>query len=220
MPVAGEHSDALRLQVDSTDVLHLAAVGTVPGVVPLAAAGRNGRGYGRLQSDDGVNYTWTAPGSSTRGPAVQCSVDGDYLLCDGEDVCKWLRVRIYTSYTRSSPVSSLVHLGDVYAGGTTDDDVTAAEATAGDVATYTITLTNAGRVGIDSIVAWVDAAVSGIEISTDGVSYSTPTTESTGLSLGALAIDASITLYLRRTISAGAGADPDVLDLLHFAFDA
>lgn len=220
MPIAGEQSDALRLQVESADVLHLAAVQTVPGVVPLAAAARNGPGYGRLQSADGARYTWTAPGSATPGPAVHCSVDGDYLLLDGEDLDKWLRIRVYTSFTRSSPVSTRVHLADVYAGGTCHADVLAAEASAGDVSTYTITLANAGRTGLDAIVCWVDAGTSGIEISADGVSYSAPNSEATGLALGSLAIDASTILYLRRAIDPGAEADPDVLDLLHFAFDA
>ena len=92
-------ADALHVTVDTVEVRHLAVVGTLPGVVPLLASARNGPGIGLMQSegDDGTWLSWRAPGSTLYGTAVHCSPDGTFLLCDGEDPDKWIRVDVYAA---------------------------------------------------------------------------------------------------------------------------
>jgi len=212
-------ADAIRVKVVETEITHLTAVRTLPGVVILRAAARNGPGSGQLQSQgDGAMLAWQAPGSATFGTPVDCSSDGTYLLRDGDDADKWVRVQVYVAHLLPSAHQQRVYLADRYANGPPHDDVTAAEATAGDVVTYQLRLYNESPVVVADVDAWVDASVSGLEISDDGASWSTPTTEETALDLGSLAPGDYATLHLRRTIGAGANADPDVLTLLHYSF--
>ena len=220
MAAVATQADSLRLSVSGVEVKHLGCVGAVPGVAPLLAAARNGPGSGDLKTEgDGTWILWRAPGSSSYGTPVALSGDGAYLLEDGDDRDAWLRVQAYTSYLLPAGAAGRVLLGDVYAGGTTDDDVAAGEATAGSVTTYTITLRNDSAMRLGRLVAWLDAATAGIEISDDGVAWVNPTSEATGLELPDLGPGATDTLHLRRTIAALADSDPEVLDVFHVAFD-
>jgi len=216
----GARADGVRIKLASLEIKHLAAVGTLPGVVILQAAARNGPGTGQLQSSsDGTRLAWRAPGSDTFGAAVVCGSDGPYLLEDGEDPNKWLRVQIYASYLASTPRDARVYLGDLFANGPPHDDVTAQEASAGDVTIYSLELVNESAVNISDLRAWIHATVSGLEISDDNATWVNPTTEATGLSFGSLASGASKTLWLRRTIAAAAASDAKILTLLHFAWN-
>ena len=216
----GSRADAIRVKIASLEVLHLAAVETLPGVVILQAAGRNGPGTGQLQSSgDGTLVAWRAPGSATFGTAIDCGSDGAYLFEDGEDANKWLRVQVYASYLASTPRDARVYLGDLFANGPPHDDVTAQEASAGDVTIYSLELVNESAVNISDLRAWIHATVSGLEISDDNATWVNPTTEATGLSFGSLASGASKTLWLRRTIAAAAASDAKILTLLHFAWN-
>ena len=72
---------------------------------------------------------------------------------------------------------------------------------------------------MSEFVVWLDAAVSDLKISDDGVDWVNPTTEATGLEFDDLAVHESVTLHLQRTISASASYDPDVLNHLHAAWN-
>ena len=115
-----------------------------------------------------------------------------------------------------------VFLADRYANGIGHDDVTAGEAAAGDVAEYELTVANDSSDTVCNILAWLDASAEGsayLELSDDGVSWSSPTTEPTGVALGNIVAAGSATLYARRTIPAAEPFDPAVLTHLHFGFD-
>lgn len=217
-PGTGRHADAMRVTASGAQVDSLRWAGSIPGVVPLAIAGRNGPGYGRLRSTgDGTWLAWTAPGSATPGVPVYCGSDGTYLLEDGADRSKWIRVQVYASYL-GNPTETRVALGDRWNNPIGHDDVTESEADAGDVETYTLTLTNDSAVLLSQIAAWLDDDVEDLEISDDGSTWVSPTTEATGLEFDDLAPGYSHTLHLRRTIAASSAADPDVLNHVLLAF--
>lgn len=218
-----EGVDSIRIEQSGTEVRHLEAVRTLPGVVVLNVAASNGPGMGRLKtSGDGTLLAWQAPGSSTFGTAVDVSADDTYLLADGEDADKWIRVEVYADYLAPTPRSTRVHLKDLYENGPGHDDVTAAEASAGDVVTYELGVANDSAATVYNIRAWLDAAADGnayLELSADEVDWSTPTSEPAGVELGNVLTGNSATLYVRRTIPASESYDPDLLAHLHFGFD-
>lgn len=219
----GRAADSLRLYDDwesPAEVPSLDLIGTIPGVRPVAVAGRCGPGIARLRANaDGSALAWRAPGSAAWGPWVGVPADGTYLLPDGTDGDAWLRVYAHTAHIPAQPADALVELADRYENAVAGDDVTASEASAGDATVYELVLANDGTVTAGNVRAWLDASVAGLELSADGTSWSSPTTEAAGIVFGDLAPGDAATVYLRRTIAAGAGADPAVLNLPHFAFD-
>jgi len=239
MPTVATHADALRVEIDSVEISHLVAVGTIPGVSVAAVAARNGPGVGRLKSD-GDKLAWQSPGSSEFGEPVTCAVDGSYLLEDGEDRDKWVRVQVYVSHLHPGHAAGRVALADRYAAGVGHDDVTAEEAAAGDLATYTLSLKNAGTAWLSNLRAWLGSVPTAggwrdmfalmlgwhsggpagrLEISDDGATWVRPGSEDAALVLPDLGPSATDTLHVRRTVDGGASAAPDVLAFLHFAFN-
>ena len=218
MTTVATEADALRIMVSGVELRSLRLVGTLPGLVPLAVAGLNGPGTGRLRSTgDGLTVQYRAPGSSTYGQAVTIAADGAYLLEDGENRSKWLRVQAYTSHM-IGPSEAEVRLLDRWEIGPAGDDVTASEAAAGDVATWSATIQNDSTDTVYGITAWLDSSTSGLEISDDGVTWVNPTSQAAGLDLGDLAAAGTTPLYFRRTISAGAPPDSDILAQVRLAF--
>jgi hypothetical protein len=213
-------ADAIRIESDSVEVHHLAAVGAVPGVVPLLAAAKNGPGVGVLSfNEDGTLLTWQAPGSSTPGDAVDCSADGNYVLTDGEDRDKWLRVEIHAAYCE--PVRNAnVLLSDRYNNGLSGRDTTAAEAAAGHVLEYSIALRNTHTERVSNLRVWIDSGGDDhTALSWDGVNWSLPYSYAAGVWRESIAPAATALLYLRRTIPAAESADPKQPVRLQFAFD-
>lgn len=121
------------------------------------------------------------------------------------------------------------------------DDVTGAEEQAGDIEYRCVYLRNTGGVDAQSTVVWLSAntadadttidiglgtsAVNGTEqtvanenTAPSGVTFSAPTTEGAGLSIGTLATTEHKALWLRRTVTAAAGASNDTFTLAA-AFD-
>jgi hypothetical protein len=218
MPADYSGADALKIEPSGVLLESLQRLGEVPGVVIDRIAGRNGEGIGELTcigADKGVG--WKAPGSSRFGAAVVAAADGFYLLEDGEDASKWVRVYVYRDYLITGRTAR-VYLKDRYENRLGYDDITAGEATAGDVSSWTLELYNAGASTFHQFRVWIDAAVSGLDISDDGASWVAPTTKETALELPDLGAGLADMLHLRRTIVAGAVADPKVLNRLHFAF--
>ena len=136
----------------------------------------------------------------------------------GEDLGKWLRVEVSAAYLCACPTEAEICLADVYGNAIAHDDVIAAEAAAGSVETYTITMVNDGDLILSQIKVWLDAATDDLEISDDGASWVSPTTEATALEFPDLAPGSEDTLHLRRTIAAASEADPAVLNHLHIGF--
>ena len=219
MVAVGRHADALRIRNGGSELPSLRCIRTVPGVRVLMAAGLNGPGTGYLRSIDGW-LQYKAPGSETFGLRVAVPADGNYVLEDGEDIDKYLRVQVYADYLVTGSIESPVELADRFAGTIPHDDVTAGEAAAGDVADYSFTIYNAGPGIISQIKAWVDYRDQHTQISDDDATWVKPTSESAALEFADLLPGASHTLYVRRTIVAGSPADPDVLRLFHTSFHA
>lgn len=221
MASAGEHSDALRITQTAVESPSLVATGTIPGVVVLAALGRCGPGRGRLISSGptGNLLSWRAPGSATAGVPVDVSGGGEFLLEDGDDRDAGLRVEVFPAYLIGAGAAAVVTLKDRFANEMGHDDVTEEEAAAGDIEAYTVTLTNVSGMTLERVKVWLDAAVTGLEISANGTDWSAPTTEETAVALANIAPEADATLHVRRTIAPGADADPSVLNVLRVAFD-
>jgi hypothetical protein len=215
-----EAADALRIEYAGVEVTHLVAAGSPHGVQILQAAARNGPGTGRLLTNmTGDGLQWRAPDSATYGPEVDVSVAADYLLHDGDDNGKFLRVHVYSDYLVAEDWSD-VELRENHNNAVASDDVSAAEAAAGDVETHMLTLRNAGANAISDVRAWIDAAVDYMEISDDNATWVAPTDRGTALVMANLAAGETDTLYLRRTIPAATSSAAEVLVLPHFSFDS
>jgi len=221
MPAVATHADAIRMEISGVETPQLHHAGTLDGVAIAFVAGRNGPGTGYLASDSsGTSVAWKAPGSSSYGTYIDVSAGGSFVLEDGDDPDCYVRVTVTASRLPESIDEARVLLMDRYGNGVSHDDVTAGEAAAGDVTTHTITLTNDSNVSVSHVKAWLDAAVSGLEISNDGASWASATTEATGIDIDDIPGNGGTkTLHLRRTIGAGAPADADVLNHIHLAFD-
>ncbi len=216
--LAGTRSDAIRVLDGATEVQVLSVAGAVPGVTPLAAGGANGVGVGTMRQNPSGTLQWKAPGSSNYGPALTVPVDGSYVLEDGDDASAYIRVQVAVSFQGAAAAEAEVRTQDRF-NELGPDDVTAGEASAGDVSSWSVTLENQGAANVRDLLVWLDAAVAGLEISDDNATWVSPTSEGAALAMAAdLAPGATDTLYLRRTISAGATSDPDVLHHLHLSW--
>jgi hypothetical protein len=194
-------------------------IGTIPGVIPLLAAGRNGPGSARLASSgDGTYLRWRAPGSTVYGAPERCAADGNYLLRDGLDACKWLRAQVDASELASGARETVVTLVDRFNTAIASDDVSAAEATAGDVEDHTVTLKNQGNKILSWLKVWIDPVVVSLQMADDGATWVSPTNKSSALTLPDLAVAGTDVLHIRRTITAGASFDGGLLNHLHFSW--
>lgn len=218
--LAGTRADALRVRVAGSDVQSLALVGTIRGVTPLAVAGLCGEGTAKLRSTGAPprRFQFRAPGSSTWGEEVTVAATGEYLLEDGADRSKWIRVRVDLAWLPDGPAEANVFLRDRW-NELGPDDVTAAEAAAGSVDPLTLDLVNVSPNRLDGLRAWLVSGTVDLELSPDGSAWSAPTTEGAGISLGALAPSASVPLYVRRTITAGAPPATKVLNRLRLSWE-
>lgn len=216
---AGTRGDRIAVKASGVEVLQLGVAGTIPGVAPLAAGGANGPGTGQLRQLANGRLQWKAPGSSTFGGEIFVGLGGHFLLEDGDDAADWLRVSVTTAFVVAGAADAKVFTQDRF-NEVGPDDVTAAEALAGDVSTSTLTLENTSGANVVDLVVWLDPSTVGLEISDDGVSFVTPTTKGTALAMATpLAPGATDTLHIRRTIGAGASSDPDVLNLLPMSWE-
>lgn len=213
----GTRADGLRLMQATAEFASLRVAGALAGVVILAAAGQNGTGSGRMIAGP-AGIRWQAPGSSAPGPIVPAAADGSYLLEDSNPD-KWVRVQVYKSYLPNSG-EARVFFQDIY-NGLGPTDVSAASALSGAVDTAQFILTNVSPVVVVSVKLWLDPSVSGLEVSSDGLSYFTPTSEADPnvIFWGSINPGGGVNLYIRRTIAAAAASSPAVLNLLRYAWN-
>jgi len=229
MPALNTRADALKLAFYETPpavgllVPMLAPLRTIPGVTILGASHRNGPGKGLLRSElDGRSISWRAPGSGTFGASVIAEADADYLLEDGEDRGKCLQVRVKTAYLRPAPIEQPVYLQDRW--NLIFEDIPALLAGTGHVGGFVgvhLELRNVSPGTITNIRAWKDPASGSIlVISGDGITYTDPTTEETGLELGSLGPGATRDFYVSYYgIPPNTPSDPRIFAGLHFRFD-
>lgn len=221
--ISQTRSDAVHLESGGYEAGPLLAVGTISGVVIRAVAQRNGRGAGRLVAGvdtvtGAATLAWQAPGSGTPGAPQPLEYANDYLLEDGEDTSKWIRIAAYPGYLATSG-QARVFLKDGY-NTLGPQDVGAGDAAAGQVVDTTYQLKNRSTHLVTNVRLWIDAAVSGLEVSADGISFFTPTSEldPNVLAWASIAAGASVDVTVRRTIAASAASDPARLNVIHFAW--
>ena len=113
--------------------------------------------------------------------------------------------------------------GTAVANGGADSDITEAQATTGVVQTWTRDLKCQSNVGASQVKAWLDTDhAAGIEISTDGAGWVSPKGKmdnrpAAALDFADVPAGSSITVHFRRTIAAGAVADPDIFVVLYLS---
>lgn len=216
----GTRNDGLRLQLAASDVASLRAVGTLAGVVILAVAARNGPGQGILIAS-AAGISWQAP-HGLAGAPQPITADGSYLLEDGADPSRWIRIQAYAAYLPQSG-NALVSLGDQYAG-VGIDDVSAANATAGIIETTQFSIKNMTANAITGVTLWIDATGNGygtVSISSDGANFFKPLSQGDPnvLTWASIAPAASANLWVKRTIGAGAASNAGLLNLLQYAWN-
>lgn len=219
--LAGMHADGVRVQVSSVDVELLAIVGTIRGVTPLAASGRGGPGTASIRSVAGspIGLQFQAPGSSTWGAITFAPATGDYLLEDGADPQKWLRVHVDLTWLSPTVEQGSVYLRDRW-NELGPDDVATADAAAGIVEVLTLGLKNASPDTVWNLKAWLGSSHAGLALSPDNVTFTSPTNEGTAVALTSpLAKGASVPLYMKRTITAGASPAAAILNQLELSWD-
>lgn len=223
MPAVATQADSLRWELSASEILSLTATGGPAGCEVVTAAARNGPGIGLLQvGQDGASLQWRAPYTKPRlGGRVAIPSDGTYLLTDQTDPSKWVRVEVTRDFLVPSAAAE-VELVDVWQNVISADDVTAGEASAGDVLAYTAELHNDGPMTAYNVRAWLDSAASSyLEIATSGGGpWSAPTTDAGGLALADIAPGGSVTLHLQRTIPSSTSFDPRVLAHVLVGFDS
>jgi len=204
----------------------LRAVGTIPGVVVLAAAGRNGPGAGQLRSyGDGALLSWRAPGSSFEGAPVTCAADGEYLLEDGAEANKWLRVHVYRAHL-CGPSQASVLLEDLYNNAIAITDIDGLAAEIGSDDEQWVDLHNINSVTLGNVRAWIDPDYSwdgtdGLQIRKSGGAWKAPNAEDHPdvLIWDSLGPGQTVRLEGLRQYAAEAESDPGILARLHFGFD-
>jgi len=213
MPEIATRADGVRLTSGSSEVIHLADLGVIPGVIITAVAGLCQSGVARLRCIDGLGVQFKAPGSSGWGAAVSPSLDGEYLLEDGSNADCWCRAYIYLDDLQAGTEAE-VTLTNIYDNAVVDDDVTAAEAASGATLDHAVAIKNDSGAAIHKLTVWIEAG-GGIDyISPLGSSWVNPTDEDSGLAYGDLAAGSSTPLHIRRVIGAAASADPKVTGAL------
>ena len=92
---------------------------------------------------------------------MDVSAGGSFLLEDGDDRDKWARVSVTASRLAGTPAEARVLTREVYGNGVSYDDVSSAEASAGDVQTWELALANDSHIWLTGVLVWIDSTVSG-----------------------------------------------------------
>lgn len=92
----GYGPDALRLQDGGADSPSLHSVGIIPGVWVTEPGGGNQEGTGTIRNtgSNGRLLSYKGPDSDTWGPEIHVTQDGEYVLMDGENFSKYIRVQV------------------------------------------------------------------------------------------------------------------------------
>jgi hypothetical protein len=211
---------------DLVEVKHAHTIGSISGVVPLVAGGRNrltdGSASIRSTGSTGRRLSWRAPGSSSYGLDVDIPTDGIYTLCDGDDLTRCIRVEVHGDHVRETGSSASVNIADVLNNTIGGDNVTAADATAGTTDTIPLTAFNQSRHTAHRVKVWLVENAANLELSLDDIAYFSPTSETDPnvIDLAAtLPRGSTAELYLRRTVSAGSTFDAGILSSIRFGWD-
>ena len=197
-------------------------VGTIPGVNITFVAAGNGPGIGRLRSEsDGVTMRWTPPGETIEGPPVLGDVDGEYLV-ESPDPRKWIRINITAAFLLPNAAESRVHLSPNLGrfANFADNDITAAQASSGDLQTYTVTAENESVKDIFGLRIWLDPLPRSPFLNIDdGIGgWLNPRSEAAARVLGDIAPGANVSFLIRRLVAPSQPFDPKVVNDARFSF--
>ncbi|MEK6798961.1 MAG: hypothetical protein AABZ12_08365 [Planctomycetota bacterium] len=225
MPDVNTREDSLRLKMATSPFAELRllfAIGTVPGVIFGECGRRNGVGKGSLRyGAQEKALRWKAPGSGVYGAAAVVGNGGTFLLEDGADTDKYVRVTVQAAYLPASDAETAVFLlDDPSLGPRMFLDVPKEEALAGVTNVIPVTLSNVGRSVMTNLAAWMDPATRFLSISGNDTTYVAPTDEASALALGTLAVGAERAFYVKQIIPAGTLYTPREIAGLQFRFDA
>jgi hypothetical protein len=219
--IPDDGNDAIEIAISGAEVISYTATGTLEGVEVVHISGACSPGEGMMRATgDGLTLSWKAPGDSGFGTDVAIEGDGEYVLLSADE-SQWIKVEVYTSWMPGGPQSAAVQLHENYANGVAGDDVTSAQASGGHQTNLTFTAENkTGRI-MTSVRFWLTAAAAavGFELSTDGVSWSAPTSEGAAIYDGTLSPGTPVTFHIRRTIAASTESDPHVTNQINYSFN-
>jgi len=110
-----------------------------------------------------------------------------------------------------------IYLTEIYNNEIALPDVTAAEALAGDVSTFSVTIKNDGKVVLSQIGAWMDGTTAlWVQISQDNVAFSAPQSRAAALVFPDVKPGDTFTLYIKRTIPANTTYYPRIRTKIYF----
>jgi len=201
---------------------------TLSGVWVEWIAPRNPIGIGRLRSfGDGAALAWRRPGSTTFGTPVPIVGSGSasYRLHDGEDRDSFVVVEAYPDNLPKQAAEAPVWITngwlDPLCGG---DFVSASEALAGDTSTTTELLKNWTDRTVRGLKVWLNASAHAYyAIRWNGVgSYVQPDAEDHAdvLTADPVAAGDYETVQIRRLVPAVSASDPQMFNILEWAWDA
>jgi len=198
---------------------------TITGVV-IDDANGNALGAGSLFFDfSAVTLRWTPP-SGTAGTAVDVSSDGVYAIqgaSDGGMLSVTVTAASLPGSDQTNTITITALTNNIF------DDVTKAQSDVGRIEHRALFLENAHAAdSMVDVTLWISANTPGqdvVNIGLDpagvnaaaaiiatedlvpaGVTFSNPTTEGTGLSMGTLAFGDFFAFWIRRTVPAGVSA--------------
>lgn len=213
---ASLHGDSLHLQLAGVSVVSLAAPNVnLAGVVIQEAAGRNTPGQGTLTLNNG-SMSWQADNSTTNGTAASVGAGGVFVLEDGADISRWIRVQTLATYLPTAAQATVATADSYNPVGL--GDVVAAMAATGGTLTTEFTIKNVGTASLTGGLLWIDTTGSGatvLTVSTDGTNFYAPSsaTDSHAMTFS-LAASSSANLWLKRIIAASTPASPAQLNIL------
>jgi len=145
--------------------------------------------------------------------------DGEYLLEDGEDIGRFLRIEAVQSFLKPQAMASRVYLKEVYLNGFAQQDVTA-HPTTFQFVVYSVTMKNYSPHTLKKLLIWVDPD-SDVSISSTALGpWSNPKTEAAGTSFPDLVSGGTDLLYLRVGVSAASNAYAKILNHIHARYYA
>lgn len=191
----------------------LVSAGGVDGVQIAFVAALNGEGRGSLWYEAGGLLRWQAPESETPGAAIDVSAGGTFTLLDGDDEDKFVRVTVDEDFLPTYALQAGVELTAAGENDVAGPRISAADAAAGQVATWQLTVHNADAVhAIADVYFWFEEVTDdgpAFELSTNNADWYSPSSEVEAVALMpsvTIAAAGSRTLYLRRTTTAGQAA--------------
>ncbi len=148
-----DHDASLGKNRSSTEVPHLGISGSVQYLTIDFVSGNNGEGIGVLTVSGVSEIKWTAPGG-TLGAAVAIANGETKIIEDGTDTDKYARIT-RTSATALGVAATNITLANEVNNAIGLDDVSSAEAAAGDTEYRCVCLKNEGANAITVLKAWL-----------------------------------------------------------------